>query len=224
MPKDTLYFELLDACAETGCPICRLSLESVQRHLDGALYEFVNDIEARAVLRVARGYCNDHAWWLTKTYGNSLSIGIIYHDIVKAVLRELEDMPPGRRGRQRAQELLKRVSPAGECPACAHRRMIEDVMLGALLKHIKDEGLDAALVGCGGLCVPHFSRALELVRHDRTLNRLVDLQRRTMSELRDELAEFIRKNDYRFRHEGFGVEGNSWLRAIGIICGEPDVR
>ena len=62
MPKDTLYFELLDACAETGCPICRLSLESVQRHLDGALYEFVNDIEARAVLRVARGYCNDHAW------------------------------------------------------------------------------------------------------------------------------------------------------------------
>ena len=125
---------------------------------------------------------------------------------------------------KRAQELLKRVSPAGECPACAHRRMIEDVMLGALLKHIKDEGLDAALVGCGGLCVPHFSRALELVRNDRTLNRLVDLQRRTMGALRDELAEFIRKNDYRFRHEGFGVEGNSWLRAIGIICGEPDVR
>lgn len=224
MPKDTLYFELIDACAETGCPICRLSLESVQRHLDGALYEFVNDVEARAILRRARGYCNDHAWWLTKTRGNSLSIGIIYHDIVKAVLRELENVPAGRRGRQRAQELLKRVGPAGECPACAHRRTMEDVMLGALLKHIKDEGLDAALVGCGGLCVPHFSRALELVRNDRTLAQLVDLQRRTMGELCDELAEFIRKNDYRFRHEGFGKEGDSWLRAIGIICGEQDVR
>jgi hypothetical protein len=62
------------------------------------------------------------------------------------------------------------------------------------------------------------------VRNDRTLAQLVDLQRRTMGELRDELAEFIRKNDYRFRHEGFGKEGDSWLRAIGIICGEQDVR
>ena len=225
MPKkDTLYYELIDACAETGCPLCRLSLVSVRRYMASGMFEFVNDIESRADLRAARGYCNDHAWWLTETRGNSLGIAIIHHDVVNALLRVIDGLSTGRRGRQRAQELLNRLNPSRECPACAYRRSMEDVMIGALLKHIKDEGLVELLVGCGGLCLVHFSRALELVRNDRTLTQLVAVQRRTMGELRDELAEFIRKNDYRFQHEGFGKEGDSWRRAVAIVCADQDVR
>jgi hypothetical protein len=34
------------------------------------------------------------------------------------------------------------------------------------------------------------------------------MQQSTLTRLRDELAEFIRKNDYRFRDEGKGREGD----------------
>ena len=47
-------------------------------------------------------------------------------------------------------------------------------------------------------------------------------------DLRDafnaELAEFIRKNDYQFSAEGFGKEGDSWLRAIGMIAGSRKAK
>jgi hypothetical protein len=33
------------------------------------------------------------------------------------------------------------------------------------------------------------------------------------------LAEFIRKNDYRFRNEAFGEERDSYRRAIEMIAG-----
>ena len=224
MSKDTLYFDLLDACAETGCPVCRLSLKSVQRYLDNVMYEYVSDPGMRADLRAARGYCNDHGWWLTRIHGHSLGIAITYHDVVNALLDAMESIPAGRSARQRAQELLKRLRPAAECPACAHRRTMEDLALGALLRHVEDEGLTAALVRSDGLCLPHFLRALELVRDNNALARLVDLQRRTMGELHADLAEFMRKSDHRFRDEGFGKEGDSWLRAVGIVCGREGVR
>ena len=31
--------------------------------------------------------------------------------------------------------------------------------------------------------------------------------------------EFIRKNDYRFMSEGFGSEGDAWIRAIECLSG-----
>ena len=43
MQRDTQFFDLLEACAETGCPVCRLSLITARRYLADILYEFVND-------------------------------------------------------------------------------------------------------------------------------------------------------------------------------------
>ncbi len=42
--------------------------------------------------------------------------------------------------------------------------------------------------------------------------------------LRDELAEFIRKQDYRFRDEGLGAEGDAWIRAIAQVSGARHLR
>jgi hypothetical protein len=224
MQKDMQYFDLLEACAGPGCPVCRLSYKFVRRYVDSILYEFVNDPEVRAEIRQARGYCNEHAWWMLDVAGAGLGIAIIQRDVVETVLDVTQTLSDGRNARQGAQELLKRLQPAAECPACAHRRTMEDITLHALLSHIDDPDLTMALAGSSGLCLPHFSRALELVEDADTLKQLVALQRRTLTELRDELAEFIRKNDYRFRHEGFGKEGDSWRRAIGIVSAERGVR
>ena len=45
-----------------------------------------------------------------------------------------------------------------------------------------------------------------------------------MKKLRAELGEFIRKNDYRFIHEGFGAERDSWRRAVVMGAGKKEIR
>jgi len=222
--KDRLYSDLLEACSRPGCPLCRVSLAFVRSYLESTMYERVNDGGVRAALRNARGYCNAHAWMLTEGHGVVLGTAIIQRDVLNAVL-EATDVPSlGRGTRQYAQEILRRLRPTAECPACAHRRMMEDIAIQTLLKYLDDPPLAAALDKTNGLCVPHFSRALELVEEPDHLRRLLDFQRRALRGLRDELSELIRKHDYRFADEGFGEEGSSWLRATGIVSAERGVR
>jgi len=45
---------------------------------------------------------------------------------------------------------------------------------------------------------------------------------RRLGALVGELDEYIRKHDYRFRHEGFGGEEDSPRRAISRAVGEDD--
>ena len=224
MNWDMRYFDLVEACAQPGCPVCRLTRHAVQRYLDSVLYEGVNDPGVREGLRQARGYCHEHAGQLTDHTGQALGVAILQRDVVETALEQTATMPLGRNARQRARRLLQRLQPTAECPACAHRRATEDHVLQALLQHNADETLAAALADSAGLCLPHFRRALELTTDAGALGRLVDLQRRTLTWLRDELSEFIRKNDYRFRDEGFGPEGDSWRRASGIVSGERGER
>jgi hypothetical protein len=224
MQKDTRYFDLIEACAEPGCPLCRLSLKLVRRYVDSILYEYVNDPGVRAEFRQTRGYCNEHAWWMADVRGSGLGVAILQRDVIETMLDTLESLPDGRNARQSAQELFKRLEPSAGCPACAHRRTMEDYALHTLLANIADPDLSTALASSSGLCLPHFTRALELVEDADALKQLVALQRHTLTELRGDLAEFVRKNDYRFRDEGFGKEGDSWRRAIGIVAGERGVR
>jgi hypothetical protein len=49
---------------------------------------------------------------------------------------------------------------------------------------------------------------------------VLDHQHACMESLRIELAEFIRKSDYRFRDEVYGKEGDSYKRAAEMINGK----
>ncbi len=222
--KDRLYSDLLEACAKPGCPLCRVSLGFVRSYLDSTMYERVNDFGVRGTLRDARGYCNTHAWMLTEGHGVVLGTAIILRDVLNAVLEATDVAPLGRGARQYAQEILRRLRPTAECPACAHRRMMEDIAIRTLLKYLDDPHLATALFKTSGLCLPHFSRALELVEDAEQLKQLLRFQRQALQGLHDELSELIRKHDYRFADEGFGAEGDSWLRATGIVSAERDVR
>jgi hypothetical protein len=222
--KHTLYYDLIDAAAEPGCPVCHLSIKSTRRYLDSVIYEYVNDPGVRDDLRAARGYCNKHAWWLTDIPGSALGVAIVYKDIVQSIAGAVDALPDGNKASAGAEGLLERLRPAGACPACKHRDVKEEHLLNALLKNIDDERLATALTDSSGLCLPHLVRALELVEDNRTLRRLAALQQDKLARLQDELSEFIRKSDYRFQAEGFGQEGNSWRRALALVSGEPGVR
>jgi len=218
--KDRFYSDLLEACERPGCPLCRISRAFMHSYMDATLYERVNDYGVRAALREARGYCNTHAWMLADRHGVVLGAAIMQRDVLNTLLRELDDVPIRKGARQTAQDVAQRLRPTTECPACIHRREMDDLAITTLLKYLGDARLSAALERTSGLCIPHFTRALDLVEDQRQLDNLVRFQREALHRLSDELSELIRKHDYRFMSEGFGDEGDSWLRATGIVSGE----
>jgi hypothetical protein len=87
-------------------------------------------------------------------------------------------------------------------------------VLSELSKHITDAPFLASFKDSQGLCLGHLRQALEQIRSSEKRNALLTIQCDIMQVLRGELAEFIRKNDYRFAGEGFGPERDSWKRAV----------
>jgi hypothetical protein len=81
-----------------------------------------------------------------------------------------------------------------------------------------------ALQASDGLCLAHLRLALEHVRDQSASDQLLLIHREKLENLRSELSEFIRKNDYQAMKEGFGREGDAWLRAVGMVVGKRTER
>jgi len=215
MTKTNTYFDLRSACSQPGCPVCRIEQSAVRHFLDALLYEQVNDPKVRDHLRASFGFCQEHAWMAADDLrGNALGLAIIYDDILGAALDQL-GAPPAGRGRSSV--------PHRPCPACEQRKTTGHRTISVLAEHASDSDLTSALRSSDGLCLPHLRLALNEVRDAAARESLLALHRERFARLRAELAEFIRKNDYRFMHEKTGAEGDSWRRAIGVVAGSKFV-
>ncbi len=135
-------------------------------------------------------------------------------------------------GRSRAvQTITARMAtalpdPHRTCPACLVREKHELTCIDTLLGHIRDTdgALGAAFEQSSGLCLVHLDQTIGAARDRAALARLLELQQGCMRALGAELAEFIRKHDYRFTAEGMGAEGTSWQRAIDMVAGKRGMR
>lgn len=233
MPTSTVY-DFINACREPGCPVCRLESHTVERYIDRLFYESVNDIETRERLRASLGFCREHAQLaVDKKLGNALGFAIIYQDVINNVLRELQSnyQPPATR---RWSSLLKQIpeqvgttvkrvlyalTPQKHCLACQQRDKSLHIILTSLVENLEDTETIAALKSSAGLCLPHLKKTFEMVRDPAAIDLLLNVHREKLESLRDELTEFIRKNDYRFKDEKFGTEGDAWQRAIAKVVG-----
>jgi hypothetical protein len=229
-----MTYKLLEACRQPGCPVCRVEQESMERYLDTQFYENVNSPRWRDRLRASLGFCPEHAWLaVDKRLGDALGFTIIYHDVVNSILRQLgqNDSAPALRvrrsflrqlpdqARDLIREVLEVISPRKRCPVCDYRDESIRTILSALLEELSKAEMTEALHASNGLCLPHLRLALEHVRDVSALEKLLTIQREKLENLRDELAEFIRKSDYQLINKGFGTEGDAWLRAVSIIAG-----
>jgi hypothetical protein len=226
-------YKLREACRAPHCPVCELEQQNVQRYLDNQFYENVNNPKWREKLRASLGFCHEHAWLaVDKRLGDALGFSIIYRDIVNSVLKQLEGDPPRVRAprgwtsslgqipervRTLIQQFLTAITRRKRCPVCEYRDATTREILLTLVKELKTQEIVNALQTSAGLCFPHLRLALEQIRDADTYETLLRLQRKKLESLRAELDEFIRKNDYQFAGEGFGSEGDAWLRAIGMV-------
>ena len=235
MDKSFTYFALLEAFGKSGCPVCRLMEEYSLSYLDALFYEQVNDVGTRRKLREARGFCNWHAWQAKKIASSALGVAIIAKDLLAEEITRLDHLlrGPSFRTNERAfgrgiaanplLGFLQSWRQKRVCPACAVMLEHERHALETILNFLHDTEFAARFEHSAGLCVIHTMRAIEGHGSHRYLRQLIVVQRGKYAHLVGELEEFYRKHDYRFSHESWGPESDSWLRAIEFLVGRPDI-
>lgn len=205
MTVSPTYEFLLAACGKPGCPFCRVTHDVEFRYLDQFFYSQVNDYNSRVRFRASNGFCREHAAMsMDELAGKSLGLAILYEDLLRIAQESLE----------KGQNLAR---AKGKCQACALREETEGYLLADLDRYILQPDMQTALKASAGLCFRHFAPAYDRLRGEKR-RQLLEVQLQTVQSLRSELAEFIRKNDYRFQAEGFGAERDSWRRGVGLVA------
>lgn len=231
--KFVMYYELLEAFREPGCPVCTRLEQLSLRALDELLYEQVTDPVTRARLLASRGFCNRHAWMLPRIQNSPLGTAVIYHHLLTSALERVTADAAGHQPRGWWRRLSRRATgqPDGflslvawwntrtPCPLCTRSRHAERDHLTALLRFLQETEFSEGLRASAGLCLPHLCRTMAIGRDHPSLPVLLSIQDARWSALAAELEEFIRKNDYRFATEPVGQEGDSWRRALDALAG-----
>lgn len=197
--------DLIAALGQPGCPVCRLASEAVDAFLQSVCYEQVNDLDLRAELRAAGGFCRADAHrFLTQRHGQ-LATAIVYRDVLVNAARRLEHAHAG--GTSRLASLLggrgtRRVPVTGEpgrCPGCRVRGESERRHLALLRTRVTEPQIQASYRAADGLCLPHLERAIAAA--DAGARVLAAAAADNLGTLVGALDDYIAKHDYRFRPE-----------------------
>lgn len=224
MHRSPQYYDLIDACSQSGCPVCRILQMENTRFIGSLLYEYVNDIPTNRAFRESWGTCALHGTQMMQHKGGALGSAILWEAVLDEVQRFVL---PQRSGKGFLAGVLTGQGNAFvsglPCPVCQHMVEAETQVIAVVCAALDDAAFYGALRGSSGLCLPHLRLALEQVSTRVHAERLLNIQRAIWSALQTEVQSFIRKSDVNYLGEGFGAEGDSWQRAIRALTGEPGV-
>ena len=231
MGRTQTHYDLLDACAEQGCPVCRLTLRAVARAIERVDYEYVNEPDVRAKVERTWGFCNVHAQqWLRE--GHVLGVALVYDGILARVQPEVEDARSNERagllsglaarfGRGKPRSACELLRPEGGCPICRERDEAELQLVRVLGEGLAEsaEEFRAAIRQSDGLCLPHLRLALCVLGEAETGAALRAAALAHQERLMRQLREIVRRHDYRFRDEPSGEERGAATRAVAHVAG-----
>jgi hypothetical protein len=235
LTRTQTHFDVIDACAESGCPICRLTLAAVARAIDAVDYEFVNEPDIRAKIERTWGFCNIHAHqWLRE--GHVLGVALVYESVLARLQPEIEKTRPNARrqllsglatrlGRRPPDEARELLQPGGTCHLCRQRAETELLLIRTLAEGLAETKDDfrAAFCRSDGLCLPHLRLALCTISDTATADLLRAATLAHQERLTPQLREIVRKHDYRFRDEPSGDERGAAARAVDHVTGLPGI-
>ena len=215
MPDAQTIYEFRLACHKPGCPICTLVQRAGARYIEGIFSESLLDPDARKKLVESTGFCYQHSWLsINLKLSDALGHAILYKDLVGNAINTIEE-----NGKNGGLQLSNSLDTEIPCPAC----LIEETTTVRIIDSVKlalgDRGFVDEYKQSNGLCIPHLRRILQSIDWKKK-EIVLDHQRTCMESLKGELADFIRKSDYRFREEAIGKEGDSYKRAADMIKGK----
>jgi len=171
--------DLYEAFSRPGCPVCRLTLDSVHHHLDSLIYEYVNKPATHEAVRAARGFCPAHAWhvqdainasaWGSRCctrgcHGTCWGYG---HGSSRAA-------GGGRSARRRGA-----LKPRGPCPSCEHQRASRSTCCATCWRIWARRSSQRSSRESAGQCLPHLRQMLEQKGTPSTRRRLWRSSRRS---------------------------------------------
>lgn len=236
MSLPLVYADLLEACQQPGCPVCRLVQQDIRHYLQSLFYEKVNDGVLRQNLRKSLGFCHEHAWQIIEPgIGDALGVATIYHDILSNIIRRLPDKAPDPEAQgmltglfrqtphslaERIKDIVQVLTPTARCTACIQRDRSTEQILSELVGTLDKEEMYNALSASDGLCLPHLRQSMGHIQGEVNLHRLLSTSREKLVALDQELAEIIRKSDYRFHGESIGSERDAWRRVVATATNQ----
>lgn len=215
--------DLHAAYVVTGCPVCDMLARSERRYIDMTLYEHVTDVQWRAEVRAARGFCTLHTQHVLEVGRSALGVSLVTADILKTLREALPapDQAGGAFGRLRSAlgggARAASLRPQRPCPICTYLADLGAVYIAALLDDLTTEDGRAAYAGSVGLCLPHLLVAID--KGGPGLAALAAHQSQAWERLETELNEFARKSDYQYSGEPITTERDAWRRALRLLGG-----
>ncbi len=222
--------DLVDACYKPGCPACRVEQNYTRSYLRHLFHESVNDIGVRKVLRLSKGFCPEHGWLaVNENLAGPLGVALIYKDVINTTVHQLKKglntTTPIRKDylgifpNPQLRKASQALSAMARCPACQRQETMRAIIISSIVEKESVKRILGALTESDGLCFLHLQLVLREVKDSETGNQVIKIHLDKYGTIRDDLAEIIRKNDYRFSDEGAGKEADAWIRAMEIGTG-----
>ncbi len=222
---DIFSYDIAEALALSGCPLCRALAVDDRRWMDSFWREGKQGADAGQRFFAAGGFCRHHGWLLHRLVaaeGTGAAIADLYGWLADYDLRWLgqvrRSLPERRRGR-RATALTRR----GRCPACRASDESVERKVAFFVEVLGEQAVRERYSRSEGLCFTHLAAVVEQALADEDLEAglfLIDDWRLRLREVRAELAEYDRKRDYRYAHEPKAREQRSWTEVIRRYVGE----
>jgi hypothetical protein len=196
--SSSLFHSLQDLKA-AGCLFCTYERQQARRYLEGIANDGINDPPLRIRLRNKGGFCGRHTEEFVEE-ARVLSSAILLNAMLSY---RLERARFGKR------------PVVVDCEACEIEKKTRD-NLAKTVKRSRDDNVLLDYLFQSELCVGH----LELICHqlsEPSRYRFVDKH----YQLLQNLAEVIRKHDYRFVSEGISEEETKSIKqALHLLKGE----
>ncbi|MBI2560990.1 MAG: hypothetical protein HYW08_00975 [candidate division NC10 bacterium] len=205
-PRVREYFDLRDALAGPGCPICARVLRAGREVLATLVAEPSPGAPARKTVLTFRALCNAHAWSIHQIPQKPVGLAETYEGFLRGRIETLQRAIARGDGPARpwwsawvhalgdwARAHLDRWRRIRRCPACRAAQVVERRDLGLLLDLITDMEFARAFEASSGLCLPHLNHVLVLAPDHPNLPRLLEAHVLKVKRLHAEVQDFLRR-------------------------------
>jgi hypothetical protein len=217
MEKHTPYFKVLETLQKAkGCALCVLEKEAFHSYFDAFLYENVNNPVAREALKVARGWCPQHAHFLVG-FHDTLALSILYKEQTLLAASFLEKY--SSRG-----DLFVEWGRHEPCPACRQAVQIRRHYIGILVKGLEESEMRKAFLDRFHVCFHHLLMVMDDIHDEGFKRELAGKMRSRLTGLADRLEQYCQD----CQKNGAGEEFDSphryaWKEAVEIAVGLKDI-
>jgi len=206
---ESVYSDLLTACTQPGCPICRLEQNAVLSQFKSILYEFENEPGTRQHLRENLGFCHEHAWMiLDSEIGETMAFYLLNHNLLLTALLTLQSLEKSHHKTRKLYTILRRwihkpakpfetavrlLEPLNRCPICEQRDKLTLSIFTTFENSPQDATLTNALASSDGLCLPHLRITLMHIKNEQTYKTLISTSFGKLEALRRDVNKLIRR-------------------------------